>query len=1328
MKPQIRSGATIFFVAVFAVFFALVSVLPPGVFAATGINKQINLQGKLVNPTTGINVADGTYNMEFKIYQDGDGVPGGGDETLKWTETRTSGNKVTVTDGVFRVSLGSVTAFGSSVDWNQDTLWVSVNIGGTGTPGWDGEMNPMMRLSATPYALNAGTVSGLTLASGKTFTVNNTITLAGTDSTSFTLPSTSGGTIITSNATSQSISTALTLSATGGNALSLSGAPASAGTSSLLQLGPNAIAVGSANGNYIGINPTSFSGNFFEFEVNGSSKAKLDSTGALTATGVTSTFGAFGTTPAAAGTLRLPNATYITARNQANSADINMIQINSSDLVAFGANLAAFTLGGTVTGNSQNINAIGALTINGGGTITSATSGTLGLGTSSNTTGLTLGNSASTTSIAFDVTTAGNFVLRKNGAAFDCSSQTNGGALSTDSSGNITCTADDGGGGSATLQTAYAAGNTIAITPGTPVNITGTITDTSYVSHINLTLGDDANADSVSGFDIGVTSANTGDLDVINALNLTVTSPDANVKERGITIGTGFDDDIYFASASATLRIQTAGELRITGDNLGGNSNQEYPMFRVKEYFSGAGYGVAESGGFLNLDGSWYEEQFSRQVNPQNADTAPTAKFGDNLMWMFDELGTVVPSISSVTNALYGCTVQQNKVALLSASQSFGLLEIAPETSTNTNTSLSNTAAMGGGCRMHWGLTSSVQAAVLNVANKWIMYWKVKPSAGFTAQDAAAMDQASNKGMWFGADNLTAGWQNTHTVTAASLGGIWMRNANPTNGNLGSLWGGVVRKGSNNGTVACAGMDVKTSAFAMLRIEARSSSDIEFFVDNDLSNGLSMTNCGSITSNIPTQNLGPAINVAQNAIGAKSTIGSPWSVNVDLFAFVQDDPKGVQTELTGIEEESNSSPASPPVDPIAGADLSEYYVVGPDAGLGGGEVMSLDSTMGAAKRSSQSYDRRLLGVAAESTGLTMGESRAGETSPIALTGRVRTQVTGKGGSIRIGDPVTSSDVPGYAMRAINPGKILGTAMENFSCPEGQETCQGKIMVNINVGYYLGDEGDTALLEQRDIMSLDSNSSESGVLASGDTGEVAGTSTESAGLSASESAQISTKRVFNNITEFLKDLLVRAPAYFFENVRFEKLVEFFGNVTFHQKVAFADKVEFSKDTAGYALIKAGERYVDVIFDKEYEYEPVVNANLVIPRVTDEIFQQKVLNGDCTIQDGLDGCQDKIANTLLSGDIKYAVVGKTKQGFLILLNKSTPVDMTFSWQAMAVKDPKTSLRSTGTSSFPDAISVTPTPTTIPFITPTEIPLSPSPTPSIPSPTPTEEPPMP
>ncbi len=131
--------------------------------AAVGINEQINYQGRLLT-NTGAVVPDGSYNVEFKIYQDGNGILGGGDETLKWTETRTGGNKVLVKNGYFSIYMGSVTPFGSSVDWNQDTLWLSVNIGGTGTPSWDGEMSPFTRFSATPYALNSKSLDGLTSA------------------------------------------------------------------------------------------------------------------------------------------------------------------------------------------------------------------------------------------------------------------------------------------------------------------------------------------------------------------------------------------------------------------------------------------------------------------------------------------------------------------------------------------------------------------------------------------------------------------------------------------------------------------------------------------------------------------------------------------------------------------------------------------------------------------------------------------------------------------------------------------------------------------------------------------------------------------------------------------------------------------------------------------------------------------------------------------------------------------------------------------------------------------------------------------------------------
>src|SRR5687768_1350812 len=103
----------------------------PPAHGVAGINEQMNYQARLLT-STGAVVPDGTYNLEFKIYQDGTGCVSSGTPpcsgTLKWTETRTTTNKVTVKNGYFSVQLGSVTPFGSSVDWNQDTLWLSINV------------------------------------------------------------------------------------------------------------------------------------------------------------------------------------------------------------------------------------------------------------------------------------------------------------------------------------------------------------------------------------------------------------------------------------------------------------------------------------------------------------------------------------------------------------------------------------------------------------------------------------------------------------------------------------------------------------------------------------------------------------------------------------------------------------------------------------------------------------------------------------------------------------------------------------------------------------------------------------------------------------------------------------------------------------------------------------------------------------------------------------------------------------------------------------------------------------------------------------------------
>jgi hypothetical protein len=154
---------------------ALFVISTPPVQAAPGVSQQMNFQGRLLN-AQGATVPDGNYNIQFKIYQDGDGqsvgdTTGSPSGTLKWTENHlnVSSQGVVVKNGYMSVQLGSVTPFGASVDWNQDTLWLSMNIASTNatcTPfsacSPDGEMIPMKRLSSTPFSLNSQRLGGLT--------------------------------------------------------------------------------------------------------------------------------------------------------------------------------------------------------------------------------------------------------------------------------------------------------------------------------------------------------------------------------------------------------------------------------------------------------------------------------------------------------------------------------------------------------------------------------------------------------------------------------------------------------------------------------------------------------------------------------------------------------------------------------------------------------------------------------------------------------------------------------------------------------------------------------------------------------------------------------------------------------------------------------------------------------------------------------------------------------------------------------------------------------------------------------------------------------------
>lgn len=125
---------------------------------AAATSSTLNFQARLMSGDGSI-VPDGRYGIEFKLYDIADGgatAQGVCDGSCVWVETRTGANAVNVVNGYVTVNLGSVSAFGKNINWNQE-LWLTMNVGGTGgAPKWDGEMSPRLKLTAVPYAFQAG--------------------------------------------------------------------------------------------------------------------------------------------------------------------------------------------------------------------------------------------------------------------------------------------------------------------------------------------------------------------------------------------------------------------------------------------------------------------------------------------------------------------------------------------------------------------------------------------------------------------------------------------------------------------------------------------------------------------------------------------------------------------------------------------------------------------------------------------------------------------------------------------------------------------------------------------------------------------------------------------------------------------------------------------------------------------------------------------------------------------------------------------------------------------------------------------------------------------
>jgi len=164
------------------------------------------------------------------------------------------------------------------------------------------------------------------------------------------------------------------------------------------------------------------------------------------------------------------------------------------------------------------------------------------------------------------------------------------------------------------------------------------------------------------------------------------------------------------------------------------------------------------------------------------------------------------------------------------------------------------------------------------------------------------------------------------------------------------------------------------------------------------------------------------------------------------------------------------------------------YVPTVDRGLGFPETGDLVSIVPTARnpygdehapfavaKAASSYDPNLVGFISDSSLGADGVKLNDRYLPLAIYGYFPVKVTMHNGPVKRGDPITSSPQPGYGMKATEPGRIVGYALEDADK-------EGAIQVVVQVGDHLGDaparledlEGELLSLKQEQEKLLQQN--------------------------------------------------------------------------------------------------------------------------------------------------------------------------------------------------------------------------------------------------------------
>ncbi len=145
---------------------------------------------------------------------------------------------------------------------------------------------------------------------------------------------------------------------------------------------------------------------------------------------------------------------------------------------------------------------------------------------------------------------------------------------------------------------------------------------------------------------------------------------------------------------------------------------------------------------------------------------------------------------------------------------------------------------------------------------------------------------------------------------------------------------------------------------------------------------------------------------------------------------------------------------------VASPDYAENIAVS-DASIEAADVVTMDPNKHeSAVKATTPYDGAALGVISTSPGFltnatSVDTATGADQRPLALSGRVPVKVSTMNGVIHQGDYLTSSSIPGFAMKATGSGAVIGVAMADFTGTEdGSYVCStgytcGKVLMFIN---------------------------------------------------------------------------------------------------------------------------------------------------------------------------------------------------------------------------------------------------------------------------------------